>query len=249
MKLEALIFDFGWTLFYFKDVSVDKYFDCYRRGLRKVAEFLETLGVLPDSDSITRFKRLFSNERAKLFKESIRTRDEHPTHSIFKTIVEEMELKLSSDVKYQNLADKYHSCEEDEWIPFEQTRSTLELLKQKYNLKLGVLSNHPNHNTIINLLNKHDLTQFFDTIVTSGKFGKRKPDSSIFLHTLNELGLKNSETSMMCGDEYADIHGGHKAGLKTILCRRMIEFPFEKEIDVSNCITINNISEIVKYLE
>ena len=35
MKLEGLIFDFGFTLFEFKDVSLKKYLDCYRKGLKK----------------------------------------------------------------------------------------------------------------------------------------------------------------------------------------------------------------------
>jgi putative hydrolase of the HAD superfamily len=92
--------------------------------------------------------------------------------------------------------------------------------------------------------------KYFDTVVTSAKFGKRKPNPEIFHHTLKKMGLEmeSSSSVLMVGDEYADIIGGQRAGLQTILCEREFEFPFEKEIDIPNIIKVGNISEILNYI-
>ena len=88
--------------------------------------------------------------------------------------------------------------------------------------------------------------KYFDVVVTSAGFGKRKPNPAIFIHLLKELNLeKEANECFICGDEHADIVGGYKAELRTILCERIYNFPFEKEIDVPNIIRIKNISEIV----
>jgi len=97
------------------------------------------------------------------------------------------------------------------------------------------------------MLKKHDIARFFDFILTSAKYGKRKPDPDIFLYTLEKMGLKNQTNSVIvCGDEYADIIGAQRANLQSILLKRKYKFPFEKEIDISNLRKINNISEILR---
>ena len=79
--------------------------------------------------------------------------------------------------------------------------------------------------------------------------GKRKPNPEIFQYTLEKMGMmENADDCLMCGDEHADIIGGHRAGIKPILCERVYKFPFEKEIELPDLIKINDISELVKYL-
>lgn len=143
----------------------------------------------------------------------------------------------------------YHSFELQEWVPFEQTRDTLEKISSLKDVKIAVLSNHPHHPIIEKLLKKHDLLQFFNAVITSAEFGKRKPHPDIFNYTLKKLGLENNPGScLMCGDEPADIVGGHRAGLQTILCERIYKFPMEKEVSISDQVKIKEISEILNYL-
>ena len=100
------------------------------------------------------------------------------------------------------------------------------------------------------MLKKHDLAKFFEFILTSAKYGKRKPDPNIFLYTLEQMGLKDHANSViMCGDEYADIIGAKRANIQSILLERKYKFPFEKEINVSNLRKINNILEILDIIE
>lgn len=248
MKLEGLIFDFGFTLFEFKEASVEKYFECYRKGLKKAIEKLKEMKILKTNEIITQFSKLFNMKRSLFFKQSIKTKKEYPTTHIFELVIDELNLKKLNKELYLELATDYHSYEEEEWVPFEKTKETLEKLSNLKHIKMAVLSNHPHHTTIINVLKKYDLFDYFDTVVTSAEFGKRKPDPEIFLYTLRRIGLKTPESCMICGDEHADIVGGNRAGLKTILCKRLLKFPFEKEIDIPNYIKINDISEILNYI-
>ena len=41
MNVKGIIFDFGFTLFDFKEVSMQRYRDAYRRGMRKSIELLK----------------------------------------------------------------------------------------------------------------------------------------------------------------------------------------------------------------
>jgi FMN phosphatase YigB (HAD superfamily) len=63
------------------------------------------------------------------------------------------------------------------------------------------------------------------------------------------MGLKSPKYCMICGDEYADISGGNRAGLKTILCTRTFKFPFEKEVKDQEFIRVSDISEVIKYID
>jgi len=244
MKVKGILFDFGFTLFYFEDVSLDKYMDCYKRGLQRSVEYLKKSAILKDEVAVKEFFKIFSVKRGYYFKQSRKTKNEYPTSFIFKEVLENLEENI-----YKELSNLYHSCEADEWKPFEYTKDTLEEISNLDDIKMAVLSNHPNHSMVKKLLKKYNLYQYFDAVVTSAKFLKRKPAPEIFHHTLKKLGLENdAEKCIICGDEYADIVGGYRAGLQTILCKRTYEFPFEKEINVPNLITIENISEIVQYI-
>ena len=255
MKVKGIIFDFGFTLFYFDNPSVERYYECFKKGLLKSIEILKEKQVWSEELSNESFVKKFAKKRQYFFRESIKTKTEFPTSLVFQNVLEMLyeeqivdNLDKITEKTYKKLAEIYHSCEEDEWQPFKETKETLEKLVMK-NLKIALISNHPNHKTIENMLKKHDLLKFFNVVITSAKFGKRKPDPNIFYYTLEKMGLRNQSTSViMCGDEYADIVGAQRANLQSILFERKYKFPFEKEINLLNLRKINNLSEILNYI-
>ena len=100
-----------------------------------------------------------------------------------------------------------------------------------------------------NSLKQYHLFKYFDAVVTSAEFGKRKPDPEIFFYTLKEMGLTENSECLVCGDEYAGVVGGDRAGMQTILCERKYKFPFERDLEVPELIRIDDISEILKHLD
>jgi HAD superfamily hydrolase (TIGR01509 family) len=256
MSIKGIIFDFGFTLFNFENPSVKKYYECFRKGLLKSIDFLKEKQVWNNSISDDSFIKKFAKKREEYWREGRKTKTEFPTSLIYREVLESLQeenfvnnTNHLDDGVYDKLAEMYHSFEQDEWKPFPKTKETLEKLSNYESIKLAVLSNHPNHTMVENLLKKYGLFAYFDAVVTSAEFGKRKPDPEIFLYTLEKMGLKENSECMVCGDEYADVVGGDRAGMQTILCERIYKFPFEREIDVPNLLKINDISELLNYIK
>ncbi len=261
MRTKAVIFDFGFTLYAFKEPSVEKFFECFNKGLLKSVDLLKKMNIFQDETTIKEFIKVFNKKKTEYFKLSVKTKKEYTTSYIFREVLNSMNneavlnnAKNLTERDYDDLATLFHSFEEEEWIPFEETRQTLERIRKLEGIKIALISNHPHHKAIKNMLRKYDLLDLFDIVVTSAKFGRRKPDPEIFLHTLKQIDLKGDtnqdvNSCIMCGDEYADIVGAQRAGIRTILCERTFKFPFEKEIDQSNLIKIKRISEILTYID
>jgi HAD superfamily hydrolase (TIGR01549 family) len=248
--IRGIIFDFGFTLFYFNEASLEKYLNCYKRGLKKSIEVLKGLGILKQTSEANKFMNKFNSLRTRYFRESMKTNKEYPTSLIFKQVFEFMNIKEFDQEFLNHLTSIYHSCEAEEWIPFQKTENTLKELSKIPDLKLALLSNHPHHNTIKNLIQKHKLLQYFDMVITSALFGKRKPHIEIFNYTVEKMGFKEQDKKhiIMCGDEYADIMGAHRAGLQILLFERQYKFPYEKEIPLANIKKIQDISEILNII-
>ena len=259
MKTKGVIFDFGFTLFSFENASVEKYMDCFKRGLQRSIKTLKDENIFDETDAIIdQFVKMFNKKRSQAFKIQRKTKQEYPTSDVFKHVLQDLinEGSLvveSENIKhelYEDLAEIYHSCEEEEWKPYVETKDTLEKLSKIKHLKIGLISNHPNHRMIKNLLKNNDLKHYFDAIVTSAKFGKRKPNTEIFHHTIKKMGLEENDAKdcFMVGDEAADAVGAYKIGMKIILKEREYEFPFETEINIPNIIQIKTINEILEFI-
>ncbi|MFO8018330.1 MAG: HAD family hydrolase [Promethearchaeia archaeon] len=253
---EAIIFDFGFTLFYFENASLEKYLNCFREGLEEVLSFLKMHNILASEKAEEKFRVLFTSSRKRYFSLIEKTNREYRTSDLISLVLKKLidlqliEISLDSvDQLTAKLANIFHSYEAKAWHPYENTRETLEEIKEKHNIKLAVLSNHPHHEMIYNLMAHYNLLHYFDVVITSAKVGFRKPHQKIFYFTLNQLDLsKKTKSCAICGDEYADIVGGRRVGLETILYERTYKFPVEKEIKGTNYILIKDISEILDHL-
>lgn len=257
MKLKGIIFDFGFTLFSFENPSVEKYLDCFKRGLLKSIETLKEENIFKEKATvIDQFIKKFNKTRSHAFKIQRKTKEEYPTSQVFKTVLDDLmqegylEKESIKTQLYEDLAEIYHSCEEEEWKPFNETKKTLEALSKVSNLKIGLISNHPNHKTINNMLESNKIKHFFDVVVTSAEFGRRKPNPDIFLYTLNKMGLEmhDAKDCIMVGDETADVVGANRVGMQIILKERDYEFPYEKEITLPNIVKIKSIYEVLNYI-
>jgi HAD superfamily hydrolase (TIGR01509 family) len=103
--------------------------------------------------------------------------------------------------------------------------SVLEKLHGKY--KLGIVSNFAIPECVFKLLERQDLTRFFNVVVVSGAVNKRKPSPEIFQKALAKLGVK-AESTVFVGDTIdADVQGPRSVGMKTIYIERRVQ----KEIE------------------
>lgn len=124
-----------------------------------------------------------------------------------------------------------------------------ELKRRGY--KLGVITNtvtsREEHVRIA--LRRIDVEKYFDIVVTSVDVGFNKPDPRIFQTALKAVNVKPEEAVMVGNRIAADILGGNRIGMKTILYKwnerylNEIKTPEEQPIRV-----INSLKELPKIL-
>jgi len=85
--------------------------------------------------------------------------------------------------------------------------------------KLGVITNTvtSREEHVRMALRRIDVEKYFDVVVTSVDVGFNKPDERIFLTALKAINVKPEEAVMVGNRISADIVGGNRIGMKTIL--------------------------------
>ncbi|MCK5827877.1 HAD family hydrolase, partial [Candidatus Bipolaricaulota bacterium] len=79
--------------------------------------------------------------------------------------------------------------------------------------KLGIISNVMSKECVTTNLTDYGMIDFFEVIVSSAVYGRRKPDPRIFTHAAQQIGSL-PETCMHVGDKISrDILGAQRAGL------------------------------------
>jgi HAD superfamily hydrolase (TIGR01549 family) len=98
-----------------------------------------------------------------------------------------------------------------------QVEETLKVLSQKY--RLGVICNGGYHSgdTVRQILDAHNLLEYFAWLSFSDEMGVAKPHAHIFEYTVEKLGCEMNGALHIGDSEYSDIVGAKKAGMKTIL--------------------------------
>lgn len=100
-------------------------------------------------------------------------------------------------------------------VPFEDTKDTLNYLKEKY--QLGIITNGPSQGQRKKLI-QAGLDSYFnmDHVVVSGDYDYQKPDKRLFLQGCKNLGVRPEE-SVYVGDIYPnDVLGSYHAGMTPI---------------------------------
>lgn len=99
-------------------------------------------------------------------------------------------------------------------------------LKRK-GFKLGIITNTvtSREEHVRMALRKVNIEKYFDIVVTSVDVGHEKPDERIFMTALRKLRIKPKDAVMVGNRISADIVGGNRMGMKTILFRWNKRYP------------------------
>jgi len=101
------------------------------------------------------------------------------------------------------------------WELYPDTTETLVALKNN-GLKMGLISNAKSDWAVRAILEKHDLSKFFEVILTSAALRIRKPRLDVFWSALTALNAKASATVCIGDSLEADVIGAKIAGIRTI---------------------------------
>jgi putative hydrolase of the HAD superfamily len=104
---------------------------------------------------------------------------------------------------------------ETHWNLMPDAHSVLQEL-QRQGLRLGVISNASDADDVNRLIDASDLRGYFDPILISAEFGRRKPDPSLFHTVLRAWSLRPDQVVMIGDTLPHDILGAQEVGLRHI---------------------------------
>jgi putative hydrolase of the HAD superfamily len=120
---------------------------------------------------------------------------------------------------------------------------------QELGLKMGVISNVQSRGQVHSNLEQYGIKHFFDPIVTSSAYGRRKPDPAIFYHAAQLMNVPAGACAHV-GDRISrDILGARKAGYR-LAVQIHHEFGGKDEVqDAAPDAVLTDMTELVDVLK
>ncbi|MCX7923332.1 MAG: HAD hydrolase-like protein [Clostridia bacterium] len=132
----------------------------------------------------------------------------------FEAIVKLRQLSDSADEVAQSLYNNYWKTYSAKCYVKSEIRLILEQLSKKF--KLAVVSNFMVSDGIEELLERNQISEFFQFVVTSVNVGWRKPHESIYNCAIEKAGVRAQKIAFIGDDYICDYVGPGKLGLQTI---------------------------------
>lgn len=119
-----------------------------------------------------------------------------------------------NDIKNE-LVNTHMQCLASSMVFPDEHRGLLDYYR-KTGQHMSIVSNFDHAPTVYKLLDKFNISDYFEAVFISDEIGWRKPSSVIFDHVLATLGLDPNE-AVFIGDDYnADIIGASARGIDTV---------------------------------
>jgi putative hydrolase of the HAD superfamily len=208
MALQAVFFDMGGTIETFWQTQEMRF-----KALPGLKEVLLSAGIdleLSDQDLLN----VISSGYVQYHRWSLVTMEELPPDRVWR---EYIFAGLPIDVqKLASVAEKLMFSIESRFYQREmrpEVPSVLEAI-QKLSLKMGIISNVCCRDLVPENLEQYGIRHYFEPIVLSSEYGRRKPDPAIFHYAARLANVPTSEC-VYVGDRISrDIVGARRAGFK-----------------------------------
>ncbi len=233
----VVFFDLGDTLIYF-DGDWTK---VLQRSTKCLWKNLVAAGYPLNREQ---FSQDFSERMRNYYVERNKSLVEHTSARVLQACLTDMGFPEPEPEIIRNALKALYSVSQEFWNLEEDTLPTLLWLLEK-DFCLGLISNASDVDDVYALLGKFNLTDFFEHIIISAKFGMRKPHPEIFLEGLR-LFQAEPQDCFMVGDRLdMDILGATQVNIPSIwITRRSIHKGNEFGFDVNPEYEINALSEI-----
>lgn len=208
MQFKAVIFDLGDTL-----ILTDRW--DYNKCLAKLLKSLQHDNVIV-STSFEEFRRVYFKVRRQMYLES----EQSLREVNFRLRIAETLKRFNHNFAYESpiitrAVEAFIEAFIEDVRMEAYVLPLLTRLKKKY--KLGLVSNFAYSPGFWKILQRFNLTRFFDAVVVSGELGLRKPHPRIFKEALKTLGVEAAEAVFVGDSLKADIDGAKNMGFTTIL--------------------------------
>lgn len=200
MFYKGLLFDL--------DNTVYSYTKCHDLALDECINYLLNVCDVPYNI----LKNMYKNISINLKNELQNTASSHNKSIYFKHLIEELNLNYLHSIKLNEI---YWRIFYNNITPFDYVIDFIKWNKCN-NVKIGIITDYETEFQVLKL-QKLNLLEYIDCIVTSEEIGIEKPSYKIFNTILNKMKLQPHEI-IMFGDNFEkDIIGAENLDIKTIL--------------------------------
>ncbi len=210
----VVLFDLGNTLVYDKE----PWENLYLRADKALWNSLHGCGVkLAPSELYGKYKTLFQ----LYYKLRENDLDEPGIGFILRDLLNKNDIHLSDEELHTSLRSMYRITQAN-WFAEDDAIPVLDTLKQR-GFRLGIISNGADNQNTYALIDKANIRPYFEFIISSAAFGKRKPHPGIFHAALNHFQV-SAEQAVMVGDTFdADIVGARGVGMNSVWVTRRVK--------------------------
>ncbi len=240
--IQLVVFDLGSTLIYeqgpwnglFTRADVALW-----RALRKRGVMLRASDVYGDSQTLF-----------EVYNKEHRTEPNSVSEPTILALLDELLRDKGYELSREELREAMramYSVTQSNWQAEDDAVPTLEELKRR-GYRMGMISNAADDDNTQVLIDKAKVRPYFEYIVSSAAFGRRKPDTIIFRAVLDHFSVPAAE-AVMIGDNFqADVVGAHRAGMQAIwITRRATEAAVPEEAPADA--VVGTLAEIPSVLE
>ncbi len=233
--IEVVIFDLGSTLIY----EVGEWDGLFARADEELWKALHGAGVGLEPREVygeaeTLFEVYYQQHRDDL--------DEPTTVAVLDGLLRARGYSVPKDTLREAMRRMF-AVTQSNWLGESDAVATLQALRNQ-GYRLGIISNASDDDNTQALVDKAGVRPYFEYIMSSAVFGRRKPDPAIFRDALAHFGVK-PERAVMVGDNYeADIEGAHAAGMQGIWITRRVAEPRPDPSTVKAEAVVATLSEI-----
>lgn len=215
--IQAVIFDFGYTLINFEGD--------YKRVIREsylvMAQSLRAAGYLINA-------REFAERFDGIINGYYRAREEdlieRPIEQYLAQVLASYEIYDPLKSLVEGAIENMYRTTESHWQLESDALPTLQALKDA-GFRLGMITNAANADNANRLIDQFNLRQYFEFVLISAIERIRKPDTRIYARAMSRLELP-AGSAVMVGDTLtADILGAQNAGLRAIWVTRRADRP------------------------
>jgi putative hydrolase of the HAD superfamily len=218
--IRGVIFDLGSTLLRFEG----DWEAVIQDGRQTMVQSLVAKGVPIDGID---FGDAFQHEMEASLRERQEDFVERPADQVLRKVLRGAGITdVTDDLIRQALRDMF-LVSEDHWVLMPDAHAVLQQLRGEA-LQLGMISNASDADDVNRLIDGADLRGYFDPIVISAEFGRRKPDPSLFNTVLREWSLPAQEVVMVGDTLPHDILGAQRIGLRNIWLTAQADTPLNR---------------------
>lgn len=210
--IQAVLFDLGDTLMY----SPRPWPPVFERAGRALAQSLCTDGLSIDCVS---FGVEFREKLDEYYAERDRHLFEQSTISVLQQLLMEKGNPEVPESMLRAALDDFYAVTQQNWLLEPDAAETLTALRAA-GYRMGLVSNAGDNRDVFQLVEKFDIEQYFDFVLTSAACSYRKPHPRIFELALAHWGYMPDQAAMVGDRLDADVGGSKMLGMFAIWIKR-----------------------------